>query len=148
MKKTIKFFKYFIIHKFYVFIECVKFGIIFRGIIHDFSKLSKKELIPYMNKFFSIKSKSGLKFQKAWLNHIHKNEHHWQHWCLIENGKIIPVKMPEKVLKEMIADWVGAGKAQKKATGVHVWYEENKNKIILHPESRSLVEKLIKNIRR
>ena len=45
MNKYLKYFKTICIHKWYVFIECYKQGIIWQGIIHDMSKFSSSEFI-------------------------------------------------------------------------------------------------------
>ncbi|HCF70962.1 MAG TPA: hypothetical protein DER33_05135 [Syntrophomonas sp.] len=54
--------------------------------------------------------------------------------------------MPEKYVKEMVADWRGAGLAQGQADTL-AWYHANKHKIILHPATRSQVEQLLYNSR-
>lgn len=55
MKKYFKYFNYVLRHRWYVFLECVKLGIIWRGIIHDLSKFLPSEFIPYANYFYGNK---------------------------------------------------------------------------------------------
>lgn len=45
--------------------------------------------------------------------------------------------------REMIADWMGAGRAITGKWEVAEWYEKNQNKIQLHPETRRFVENII-----
>ncbi|MEW6726891.1 MAG: DUF5662 family protein [Bacillota bacterium] len=47
--------------------------------------------------------------------------------------------MPDRYRKEMLADWHGAGKAQGKPD-TKAWYLANKDKMLLHPETRDWVE--------
>lgn len=146
MSKLIRYLLYIIIHKWYVFIECIKLGITLRGILHDISKLNPKEFIPYMNYFYgSIDKKDKDKFNLAWLHHQKKNKHHWQYWLLKENeDNLIPLEIPKKYLKEMLADWRGMSKANGLDT-CKFWYDENKDKIIIHPECRKWLENKIYN---
>jgi len=86
-------------------------------------------------------------FDRAWLHHIHLNPHHWQYWVLRQDvGEIKCLEMPVHFIREMVADWIGAGFAQGKTSrdAVQVWYSRNKDKIQLHQRTRELVEALIK----
>ena len=47
--------------------------------------------------------------------------------------------MPILAMKEMLADWRGAGRAQGKPD-VRGWYEANKDKMDLHPHTRRWLE--------
>lgn len=54
-----------------------------------------------------------------------------------------PLPMSDSARKEMISDWFGAGRAYNKdwtPLEPRKWYEKNKDKIILHPETRAWVE--------
>ena len=75
--------------------------------LHDLSKFSDEEYDPYDNYFYGSKTeKVKREFDYAWLNHIHQNPHHWQHWVLIndEDGTKA-LEMPKKYIVEMISDW-------------------------------------------
>src|ERR1051326_2892006 len=103
-----KYFQYVMKHKYYVYIECRKLGLEFwQSVIHDMSKLRPQEFIPYMNKFVkNINTPEAQRaYDLAWLHHIHSNKHHWQFWLLYSdlNG-ITCLRMPEKYVKEMVAD--------------------------------------------
>ena len=51
--------------------------------------------------------------------------------------------MPRKYVEEMVADWAGAGKAITGKWDIAEWYASNKDKMILHPETRIMVEDLV-----
>ena len=148
--KYLHYFKYVIIHKYYVSIECIKHGLFWQAITHDLSKLLLSELIPYTN-FFYGNNYSKEKFDYAWLLHQKRNKHHWQWWILPEdNGTNKILDMPLKYRIEMLCDWIGAGKAQGKTSPkndpfkeVRTWYKTNKNIIKLHPNTEKWIKKEI-----
>ena len=51
--------------------------------------------------------------------------------------------MPQDYVREMVADWTGAGLAQGHGDDVVPWYQANKDKMVLHPATRREVETLI-----
>ena len=57
--KYIKYLRYLIIHKFWVFIYCCQYGLYWRGIIHDLSKFLPSEFIPYANYFYNKPQNNG-----------------------------------------------------------------------------------------
>jgi uncharacterized protein DUF5662 len=67
--------------------------------------------------------------------------------CLSRN-LLSALPMPEKYLREMIADWIGAGRAQGHGDDVEGWYERNKEKMVLHPDTRARLEDLLSRRRR
>ena len=50
--------------------------------------------------------------------------------------------MPERYIREMIADWRGAGRAYGNPNTV-AWYNQNKDKQIMHADTRKRVEELL-----
>lgn len=154
MLKYIKYFKYIIIHKFYVMIECFNEGLYYRGIVHDLSKFLPSEFVPYANHFFGNKIKDedeDKDFEKAWFYHQKRNKHHWQYWImpLDKNGLKI-ITMDEPYLTEMICDWVGAEKAQGKFSPKNdkyletkKWYKKNSNKMQISKNTKNKIEKKI-----
>lgn len=114
---------------------------------------------------------ANFNFNKAWMHHQHRNKHHWQYWLKIQHlpiqrtmymvedsGKVFRVgntgykeidgmfpiasNMNNVSIREMVADWRGAGKALNNPDTVK-WYQENKNKMILHDSTRKEVERLL-----
>lgn len=51
MRKYLKYFNYVFRHKWFVFVECFKFGLLWQGLIHDWSKFLPDEFIAYANFF-------------------------------------------------------------------------------------------------
>lgn len=145
-------------HKWFVFQAGLKYKVpIWNLIIHDWTKFLPIEWFPYVNNFFlnppkrekqpkgHFQTPTGTPFDYAWLHHQNHWPHHWQYWILTydnEIEKIKVLKMPEVYVREMCADWTGAGLAQGKPD-ILGWYEENKQKILIHPETRELVERLL-----
>ena len=166
MKEYLKYFRYVVKHKWFVMIECFKVRLYWRGLVHDLSKLSPSEFLPYA-KFFYGKKGSDIKkgrnktgyykptdtgdknFDFAWLLHQKRNRHHWQWWILPEDeGGVKVLPMEESYLTEMICDWIGAGKAQghfspknDRFFETRKWYQQNGSKMQLHNDTRKEIEK-------
>ena len=148
----LKYLKYIIRHKWFVFIECFKIGwkqkklnMFWRGIMHDISKFYPSEFIPYARYFYGdypsiydvqpgykyeycglYKHDVERQFDQARLYHIHRNPHHWQYWLLQEDdGPLKRIPMPTKYLREMVADWRGAGKVITGKDNLTKWYVQN-----------------------
>jgi hypothetical protein len=140
--------KYLLRHKYFVFKECTKRGFIWRGLIHDFSKFLPNEFISYAKYFYGkypsyIQSNVETQMNYAWLKHQKLNKHHWQYWVLMnDDGTIQPLEIPYKYLVEMLCDWIAVGKNF--GSNPKVWYYENKEHIVMHENSRQLLELLLK----
>lgn len=138
--------KYVFRHKWYVLKECWKYGLYWRGLVHDLSKFSRAEWDAYAMSFYGPWEYDErpewlvAMFDRAWLHHQHVNSHHPQHWVLREDsGNVKVLEMPWEDRVEMIADWRGAGKAQGNPD-TRGWYLKNREKILLGPETRAWVE--------
>jgi len=167
--KYIRYFWYVLRHKWFVFIECCKLEILWLGVTHDSSKFQQSEFIPYARHFYGPNShhkngshaskgiktdrdktgyyKAGdtgdLAFDFAWLLHQKRNKHHWQWWILPEDdGGIKVLSIPDNYLKEMVADWWGAGRAQG-TPDTKKWYRKNKSKLQLETLTRDRVERML-----
>jgi hypothetical protein len=132
-------------------------GLWWQGIIHDWHKFLPSEFIPYMNHFGdgikTGRNKTGYykptdtgdkKFDDAWFLHQKRGPHHWQYWCLPDEGEGLKVlEIPLKYRKEMIADWLGASRAQGFTEGlisIKKWYVENQHKMQLEKVTRQWIE--------
>lgn len=90
------------------------------------------------------------RFERAWRHHWVANPHHWEHWAhMLPNGLLLeparlddPSPMPETFVREMVADWIGAGYVQGKRDIVG-WYLANADRMRLHPDTRRLVMQLM-----
>lgn len=154
--------KYLLKHKFWVFRCGLWTGApIWRLIIHDWSKFGPLEWTAYANHFYrdggvwKFKRNKGQhspgdakdEFNRAWLRHIHKNPHHWQHWVLMfDDDGYQALEMPENFVREMVADWMGAGLAQKGIPDILHWYDQNKNRMILHENTRRRVREILDSL--
>lgn len=147
--KYLKFLWSLVRHKWYVFVECCKLGIVWQGVIHDLSKFLPREFVAYAWSFYGPwKYKERPQwlvdlFDVAWLHHQKRNPHHWQYWLLVQDDdpdKTLP--MPDKDGREMLADWRGAGTAYGNPD-TKGWYLKRREKWFqrLHPETRRWIEK-------
>jgi len=153
--------RYVFIHKWYVFWACLKLGVpIWLAIFHDASKFLPREFIPYAYQFYDskgapkdVRDSSGAydpnsqsdSFKKAWISH-QKNCHHWQAWVSIGNfGTLEPSPFPERYVREMVADWIGAGKArgQSDPSG---WFEKNRSSMVIHPETEKRIDEILEGL--
>ena len=138
-------------HKYYVIKYCIKLGVPLLGIVHDLSKFRLSEIVAYANYFCGNeeqKEKYKQKFTYSRLYHIHRNPHHWQYWLSKEDeGNTNTLDMPEKYVKEMVADWCGAGIARTGELEVDTWYEKKWHRIDLSNKTSLLVDRLIKEIK-
>jgi hypothetical protein len=121
---------------------------LWRLVIHDWSKLTPAEWGPYVRAFYAKHRAREGEFDRAWLHHQHRNAHHWQHWLLQEDdGDLKTLRMPRKLACEMVADWMGAGRAITGWWEVGAWFDANAHKIKLHPDTLIQVENLIDEMR-
>lgn len=65
----------------------------------------------------------------------------------VEDVTITADPMPDRLRREMLADWVGAGRALGKPN-TWEWYEANKEKMKLHPDTRAWIEAQISEMKR
>ena len=118
---------------------------------HDQSKTDEDEYIAYDTYFYggNRSHKVVQDFNLAWLHHIHKNPHHWQYWILHhddpkEDMTIMP--MDYNYIIEMICDWWSFSWISGDLKAINNWYDERKDHIKLHPQTRSIVEDILKQI--
>lgn len=111
---------------------------------HDESKWSIHEFPGYALHFFG--GGNPAMFSRAWLHHLHHNPHHWQHWMFPDGltpagsdvvDGVLP--MPKHYALEMIADWMGAGRAYQGHWDMSGWLVGNLGKVRLHPETKAYV---------
>jgi len=135
--------------------ELVKKGFDFEwqiGLNHDQSKTKQDEYDAYDAYFYGGNRSFSVvqEFKKAWLLHIHRNPHHWQYWILInddpEEGEVL-IEMPYDYILEMICDWWAFSWDKENLNEIFAWYEEHKNYIKLHPNTRNTVEFILNQIK-
>lgn len=82
---------------------------------------------------FPFQDGSWEESQKAYL----AAKAHARHLCT----KVL--SMPRIYVYEMVADWMGAGRAITGKWDCAAWYKKNRDKIQLHPDTRKLVEQIL-----
>lgn len=167
MRKHLKYLSYVLRHKWFVLLAGTKVGApLWRLIIHDWSKFLPSEWFPYVTYFYGTvteeerrqcimvcghcpyptKQEAKKAFGYAWNHHQKRNKHHAQYWVLLEDsGAVVCLEIPRGYLLEMVADWMGAGRAINGRWEVGEWYLESVDKIQLHPKTRFSVETLLIN---
>lgn len=153
------------LHKWYVLVYGLKFGVPFhRLIIHDWSKFTRAEWMPYVNRFMSgragqeDKSADDEAFHRAWDHHWQHNAHHWEYWWhragwtpdahrgdataeRAPNGVGLVLEMPEAYVREMVTDWHAAGRAY--GGNIYEWYARTRDRQVMHPKTRARAEHLL-----
>jgi hypothetical protein len=149
MMRHINYLKYLLRHKWFVFVACLRIGASpWLGIIHDLSKFRLSEWSPYARCFYATDGAKQYKeddtFTLAWNDHQKRNKHHWQYWLITwDRGVTEPLPMPYRYVLEMVADWMGAGRAITGRWETKSWYESNREKIQLNPYTRGQVEAIL-----
>lgn len=117
---------------------------------HDKSKIQPDEYNAYDDHFYGgDTTPEGLaEFNRAWLMHIHRNPHHWQHWVLVNDDPIdgtIGLEMPHNNILEMICDWwsFSWSSPERDLHEIFSWYDEHKGRMILHDRTRVEVEYIL-----
>ena len=90
-------------------------------------------------------------FSSAWLHHKGRNKHHYEYWIdygLDGSPELTGMKMPVRYVVEMFLDRIAASKVYKgdlyKDSNPLEYYLNGKAGDLMHPESRELLEKLLR----
>lgn len=119
---------------------------------HDRSKTEPDEYEAYDKYFYGGNRSYAVvqDFRRAWLTHIHRNPHHWQHWILINDdpkeGEII-MDMPYNYIIEMICDWWAFSWSKGKLDEIFAWYDEHKNYMKLSDKTRKTVDDILNTLK-
>ena len=149
MHHHLMYLRYLVRHKWYVYVAGRKLGVsLWRVLIHDWSKFTPAEWGPYARYFYIDQEEYHDQFQQAWLHHLRNNKHHWQAWVLLnDDGTIVALSMPKTYIREMVADWAGAGRAITGEWEVRRWYDTNSSLMRMSPGTRFFVERLLEEFR-
>lgn len=98
-------------HKWRVFVNCAKCGLVWRGLVHDLSKFSPTELFESVKYYQGDRSPIGVCRREngmslAWLHHKGRNKHHIEYWTDPE-CRIQPL-MPYRYAVECVCDKLAA----------------------------------------
>lgn len=160
--KHIKYLKYLVKHKWYVFVAGRKLGVpAWRLLIHDWTKFLPSEWFPYANYFYGLdddsiiglksisdnsekKEKYELAFNVAWNAHQKRNKHHFQYWILYcDSGDEVFLEIPDVYLREMAADWQGASRALTGDWNALSYYLKNRQNTKMNTISKTKFELLL-----
>ena len=148
--KWFKHLKTVLTHKYWVWTFGRKFGIGWQTFWHDMSKFNPIEFgesVKYWTGTRSpidvCKEKNGVSM--AWMHHKGRNPHHYEYWQDNFDMGGHPVKMPDKYRKEMLCDYLAAGRAYKgKAFTLHdeyAWWRNKKSKpLAMHPSTFEYID--------
>lgn len=111
-----KHFRKICIHKYWVFHYCWRAGIPVQGLMHDLSKFSPTEFFESVKYYQGTSSpieacKKANGWSAAWLHHKGRNKHHYEYWQDNFDNGTVHLEMPMKYKKEMLCDFLGAGRA-------------------------------------
>lgn len=145
-------------HKLLVMRHCFKVGLYRQGICHDLSKYSPREFWPGVKYFQGHRSPTDAErvekgYSAAWLHHKGRNKHHLEYWIDYSpvTGQLAGMKMPEKYVVEMLCDRMAASKTYLKEKYTDAapfeYYDHARSNYFLHPETRALLETLLKMLR-
>ena len=159
MRRHLAYLNYVLRHKWFVLLECIKYRIFWRGLIHDWHKFLPSEWYPYARHFYHSdgtkiqrRDKTGYykpddtgdsAFDRAWYLHQKRARHHWQSWVMPrDDGTTRVFEMGRKDVLEMVADWKGAGRAQG-TPDTGAWYLAHRSKMQMHEMTRDFVERFL-----
>lgn len=161
----LRYLRYVLLHKWYVLraglliariTRQYRARLLWRLLVHDWSKFLPDEWRAYAAYFYGqlplgAKKEALAAFNLAWLKHLHRNDHHWQHWLLQQDsGTKLQLLPPAYVADEMLADWLGAGTKilhrptlAQCVTETIVWYMQNRAVIQLRTRARERIEETL-----
>ena len=129
-------------------------SLVHRAECHDKSKYREIEYGPYNAYFYNVGTEGMSReeieeqFDRAFLEHMHVNDHHWQHWILPydDSAKTKAIEMPEDAVYEMMCDWWSFSLVNKNPSSIFEWYASHKEIMILNPNTLELVVNLMNGI--
>ena len=119
---------------------------------HDQSKDLPDEYDAYDAYFYGGNKSYAIvnNFNEAWLKHIHRNPHHWQHWILIQDDAdkgTLAMDMPLNYVIEMICDWWAFSWKSGDLYEIFSWYQEREARIQFSDRTRLKVEAILSEIK-
>lgn len=152
--KIIGHFKTITYHKWLVMKYCFQVGLYRQGLMHDLSKYSPSEFLVGVRYYQGTRSPNAAEreekgYSEAWMHHKGRNKHHYEYWNDVGKDKTIAgVKMPLNYVVEMMMDRIAASRVYKKENYTDrsplEYYNLTKDYALIHPETRKLLERLLK----
>lgn len=112
-------------HKWFVFLAGLRTGApLWNLLLHDWHKFLPAELPHYGRQFFGA-ADDPVGFSQAWNHHQKLGKHHPEYWVMVSghtrggfpDGS--PLPMPERYVREMLADWMGASRDPRPNSQAH-----------------------------
>ncbi|MEG2233387.1 MAG: DUF5662 family protein [Oscillospiraceae bacterium] len=146
-------------HKMLVMRHCFSCGLIAQGLLHDMSKYSPVEFWAGAKYYQGNQSPNNMErrergYSAAWLHHKGKNKHHLEYW--IDYSPFVPhelcgMEMPVRYVAEMVCDRIAASKTYNpenyKDEYPYTYYSNSRDHLMLHPNTRALLEQLLMMLR-
>lgn len=142
-------------HKIFVMKNCFRVGLYKQGLLHDMSKYSWEEFKTGVRYYQGDRSPNAAEreeigYSGAWLHHKGRNKHHFEYWIDFSVNKeegLVGFKMPLVYVAEMLMDRIAAsrvyeGKEYRDDSPLK-YYNRTRAYIVIHPETRALLEKLL-----
>lgn len=152
------FIKHFIVitrHRHMVMGYCFRSGLYRQGLLHDLSKYSPSEFFPsvkyYANGKYSpnANERKDKGYSSAWLHHKGRNKHHCEYWFDFSNeeGKYVPVEMPDRYIAESVCDRIAASKNYNRKNFnrqfVLDYFLKEKDRLVMHQKTKEKMQKLL-----
>ena len=151
-------------HRALVLRGCFAVGLYRQGLLHDLSKYSPVEFLVGARYYQGTRSPNNAEredkgYSAAWLHHKGRNMHHYEYWMdyvsrpqdRATESPVIPVRMPGRFVVEMFMDRIAASKTYRgdAYTDADPWnyYSSGKADALIHPDTRALLEELLKMLR-
>ena len=148
-------------HRHLVCRYCLRVGLVWQGLTHDLSKYSPTEFWRGAKYYQGYRSPNDAERKAtgvslAWLHHKGRNRHHYEYWIdyvFNPDGSVGygGNRMPLRYVAEMFCDRVAASRIyQGEAyTDASAWeyYARSKDLLMIHPESRAELEKMLLTLR-
>lgn len=144
-------------HKYMVAKMCFRVGLYKQGLLHDMSKYLPAEFLIGAKYYAGYRSPNSVEREEkgvstAWLHHKGRNKHHFEYWLDYSKDrkekKLVGMRIPKKYLAEMFIDRVCAGKVYNgekfRQTDPYEYYKNGIAAYLLHPESRTYLERLLR----
>ena len=116
---------------------------------HDESKFSDIEFLAAAEHWHGGAPNPD-RYARAWLNHVHRNPHHWQLWIFpdgfIPKGSSVErgvMEMHRSYALEMVADWMGSSMAYTGSWDMTGWLAGNMGRIRLHTKTAAYVREIL-----
>lgn len=155
LKKAIYHFATICQHKYFVFVNCCKCGIPFRGFMHDWSKFSFTEFFTnckYVRPGISPIDVQKMEFgyAPAWMHHKGHNPHHHIYWMDRFDEGCYVTRMPYKYAVEEICDILAANRVytkKKSYEAVYIWWSKKRKIEAIHPDNRKFFDEIFSSLK-